>query len=727
MTSALYSITAHEIADLVLATLAFVPVAVCPGYLVAWLANLHGFRQRTWVERLFWSIPLSLAVSTIASVLIGRFLSLTAASWFFAVCAVVWLAAIYSELFPRHRSGIRFAFGLRPLGGRALAWALAWVVFAILMFVDVESRQRLFMSVMLFDHGFRVNWIDAVLRSGVPPANSLYFYHHATPMRTYYFWYVLCAAIARMTRLPARAVLDASCIWSGFALAALIGLYLKHFLEVGSRLRRQFLICMFLLLVTGLDILVILWEIFILHLPLRGDIEWWSWGEITSWIDSLLWVPHHIAGLVGCMLAFLLAWMAVKQSSRGRIVSVAVIACAMASAFGLSIYVAFGFFLVMLVWGTWQLAIERAPRPVLPLVAGGFFAAILLIPYLWELTHTASAGMDGSTVFSFAVRQMFDPGWLLAWSPLRHIGEAHPIRAVNFANLILLIPGYVVELGFYLLVLLIYLAPAWRGRARLDAPRRSLLVIAVATLPFITFLRSWVLQSNDFGWRAALLMQFPLLLFASDLLAGRSASRVGGRTPEPSALLFHVDSRLLQWLGCITLAIGLATTAGQAFLLRLLFPIAEAHPQLARDVNASRLSHTAYISFLGYAKLDASISRDAIVQYNPAEPWPYNVALNMREIGRQTAMFSDQLDCGSVWGGDPVGCKAMRREVDALYAGATAQQARATCARYGIGYLVARVYDPAWYDRNGWVWSLKPVVADPDFRALDCRDEGAHE
>jgi hypothetical protein len=668
-------------------------------------------------------VPLSLAVSTIASVLIGRFLSLTAASWFFALCAVVWLAVICLELFSRRRTGSRIAFGWRPFGGRALGWAIAWIVVAILMFVDVESHGRLFMSVMLFDHGFRVNWIEAVLRTGVPPANSLYFYQHATPMRTYYFWYVLCAAVARMTNLPPRAVLDASSVWAGFSLAALLGLYLKHFLQVGSRLRKQFLLCIFLLLVTGLDILVILWEVFVLHMPLRGDIEWWSWGEITSWLDSLLWVPHHIAGLVGCMLAFLLAWMAGKQGSRGRAVSIALIACAMASAFGSSIYVALGFFAVMLVWGTWQLAIERTPRPALRLVAGGFFAAILLIPYLWELTHTASGEMEGSTVFSFAVRQMFDPARLLAWAPIRHMAQAHPIRALNIANLILLVPGYVVELGFYLLVLLICLVPGWRGKVRLDAPRRSLLVIVVATLPLITFIRSWVLQSNDFGWRAALLLQFPLLLFASDLLMGWSAARSGRRSTETSATLPRVDSRLLQWLGCITLAIGLATTAGQAFLLRFMFPLVEAYPRLEPGLDAGRLSRTAYISFLGYAKLDASIPRDSIVQYNPAEPWPYNVALNMREIGRQTAMFSDQLDCGSVWGGDPAACKPMGRDIDALYAAATAQQARETCARYGIGYLVARVDDPAWYDKNGWVWNLKPVVADPDFRALECGAE----
>ena len=44
------------------------------------------------------------------------------------------------------------------------------------------------------------------------------------------------------------------------------------------------------------------------------------------------------------------------------------------------------------------------------------------------------------------------------------LAAVHPLGAFNLARLILLIPGYAIELGFYLIVLLIYLVPAWRGR-----------------------------------------------------------------------------------------------------------------------------------------------------------------------------------------------------------------------------------------------------------------------
>ena len=77
--------------------------------------------------------------------------------------------------------------------------------------------------------------------------------------------------------------------------------------------------------------------------------------------------------------------------------------------------------------------------------------------------------------------------------------------------------------------------------------------------------------------------------------------------------------------------------------------------------------------------------------------------------------------CGAEFGGDVSGCPIIAAAIDALYRGATADQARDTCHQFGIQYLIARIYDPAWKDKNSWVWTLKPVVSDEEFRALDCK------
>ncbi len=698
---------------------AFLPATVCTGYLTAWFTDWHGFRGRSLVEQLFWSVPLSLGVSTIAAVLIAWFLSLGAVVAFLHASGIIWVALLGGEWGRTRRRGGRWPTGWRPLGGKALALALIWIAVAILSLVDWQRGHELFMSIATYDHASRVNWTESILRTGVPPANPAYWYMHAAPMRYYYFWNVVCAAVVQMSHLSTRAVFIASCVWAGFALAALIGLYLKHFLAAGARLRSQFLLCVALLMVTGLDICVNVWNLVYLHQPLPNDLEWWSASQITSWLDSLLWVPHHIASFVCCMFAFLLAWMEGEKNEHRSAASVVLIAFLLASAFGLSVYVAFGFFLVMLVWALWQVTIERKPRSALLMAAGGAGAALLLIPYLRELLTHSSTGLEGGSVFTFAVREMFPPDGLLATHLFESLAGHNASAARNMANLVLLVPGYVVELGFYLAILLIYLVPAWRGRTPLNAARRSLLVIAVTTLAMISVIRSSVLTSNDFGWRAALLLQFPLLLFGSEVLTGwKLAERKGSAAADMAGLPQNTP----HWLRSITalaLVIGVISTVCQVLLLRFDIPLNEARLQSVHDPDAGKLPHNAYISAVGYAQLDRSIPRDAIVQFNPAVE-PYWRSADLLGIDRQLAILHDQPYCGAELGGDPSGCPAMAGAIDSLFRGASAEQARAVCRQYGIQYLVTRMYDRAWSDGSGWVWRLKPVVQDPQFRVLEC-------
>lgn len=716
------TITVQQITDSLLAIPALLPAMICSGYLTAWVLNLHGFRQRSIVERLFWSVPISLAVSTIAAQLIGKFLSLSAVVVFFAAVAVLWLITIsweFSQI--RLNPGNQWRFGWHPLGGPALILACAWVAIAALSLVDFQNGHRLFMDVAMLDQSYRVNWTDAILHTGIPPANPLYWYHHSSTMHNYYAWYVVCAAVSRMAHLPTRAVLIAASIWAGFVLAALNGLYLKHFLCAGLRLRQQFLRSVTLIMVTGLDLCVILWNLFYLHLAPSDNLEAWSQNPVLSWLDTLLWSPHHIAGLACCMFAFLLAWMAGKDGERNRTASVVLIAAAAASAFSLSTYVAFAFFLVMLVWGLWEVIFERTMIRPLLLAAGGVGAAVLVSPFMWELNHTAykSEG-GGSSIFEFAIRQMLPPDGLLTLPPFQHFAAAHTTAAQNLAKLILLVPGYGIELGFYFAVLLIYMVPAWRGRKSLSAAQRSLLVIALATIPFASFIQSKILTLNDFGFRSVLLLQFPLLLLGSEVLMGWSLAESKNTVPADLKALPHSTPMWLRSIAAMALVIGATGTICQAFWFRAVAPIAEKLTGPAGDPKVRNLSHDLYISYVGYAKLNRVIPPEAIVQFNPSHPELFWTAADVLGIDHQTVISSDQPWCGSELGGNPSGCKEMGTAIDAIFDGESAEQARVTCQQYGIQYLVTRVYDPAWNDKNGWVWTLRPVVADEEFRALDC-------
>ena len=713
------NITAQQIIDSSLAIPAFVPATVCTGYSTAWFTNLHNFRQRSLVERLFWSLPLSCAVTPIASYLIGKYLSLTAVVVFLLATVVICAATLAWEIRQIRRTNGKWNIGWHPLGGKALGLAILWAIVTVLSLADIESDHKLFMNVAMSDQSARINWIESVIHTGVPPANPLYMDVHPAPMRNYYFWYVICAAVDAAAHLPVRAVLAASCVWSGFTLAALSGLYLKHFLRVGARLRKQYLCSIGLFAVTGLDICVVLWNLFYLHKPPPTDLDLWSKDPIFSWLNTLYWAPHHIAGLVCCMLAFLLSWMGATQRQHNPIANVALIALALSSAFGLSIYVAFAFFLVMVVWALWQIFVERMARAALLLAVGGAAAGVLLIPYLGELTHTSS-GMHGGSAFGLAVREMVPPGGLLTSGLLQPLTASHPLLALNIAKIALLPLGYSLELGFYLVVLLVYLVPTWRGNVPLTPEQRSLAFVALATLPFVTFIRSGVLTFNDFGFRGVLILQFSLLILASELFTGWRFTERNDHSSVDSASSCRITPQSLRSGAALALVIGVTGLCFQGFWSRFVTSLAEWRVSGTYDPKTLSFSHNAYISSVGYAQLDSSIPHDAVVQFNPSHREPFWIAADEVNVDHQIAIVSDRPWCGSEIGGDPRPCPAMAAAIDALYDGVSAEQARATCHQYGIQYLIARIYDPAWSDKNGWVWTLKPVVSQNEFRALDC-------
>ena len=372
----------------------------------------------------------------------------------------------------------------------------------------------------------------------------------------------------------------------------------------------------------------------------------------------------------------------------------------------------------MLAWGIWQIAVERRPRPPLLLAAGGLLATILLVPFLWELTHSTSK-MQGGRVFGFFIREMIPPDGLLT-SPLFHnIVAGHYAAARVFVDLLLLAPSYAIELGFSFLVLLIYLVPAWRGRKKLTPEQRALVFMAVVTLAIISFIRSWVLNYNDFGWRVALLAQFPLLLLSSEVLTSWSLAKEKGTASEGFKSLPFNTPRWVRSITALALFPGILGTLYLGFMFRFHVPLVA---MMNVDPEASRLSHNAYISNIGYAQLDRVIPRDAVVQFNPVvRPVPFWASVDLVGVNHQIAIETEKPWCGSELGGDPSGCAVMAPAIGAIYEGGTVEQARTICREHGIQYLVARIYDPVWNERQSWVWRLPLVVTNEEFRALDCR------
>ena len=663
------------------ALVGFAFILFAPGYLVAISLDLFGFRKRSLLERIAWAIGLSFAISPIIGILLARTTSLEVAQIFFdgcAVAALILFVAGYREI------SVRF--------DRDIVALLLFLTFGIAVIlaslVDLQQENRLYLSVSVLDQAFRVAFTNGIAHTGIPPLNPLYHPGAAAAMRYYYFWYAICAVCMKIAHVSARQALMASSCWAGLGLVAMIALYSRHFLEVRDRLHRFILVAVLLLTITGLDILPSFYDIFVKH-DFGGDVEWWSGDQVTSWFDTILWVPHHTAALLSCLVAFLLVWKTrTAPATRDRIVATILAGAAAASAFGLSIYVAAGFAMLMALWSV-ELVVRQRDTPTALRSAGTVaVATLLLIPYLREMLGSHSGTAGGSSagaghLFQFGVRKIIDPSFITQLPALASVNSRHPILLDQAIRLVLLPPGYVLELGFFGLILIL----AMRARKSLTPEYALAVWLSLAGVILVSFVRSAVIGNNDFGYRVALIPCFFLLLLAADRMT--SAGSKG-------------------WLSMLLL-VGLAGTGFQALMLRVYLPM-----HVAAGMRGFKgLPEATYNARSEYGRVADLIPDDAIIQANMVDPANYFNVINM--LYSERAMATDGApDCGAVFGGDPEGCRQTQKAIVDIFAApaASASEVRARCKALGIGYLAAVPSDPAWQDSSGWVWTLPPVVRD---------------
>ena len=203
------------------------------------------------------------------------------------------------------------------------------------------------------DHVKHVTATWAIADAGTPPYNPTFF----TPnghAAYYYFFYNLTAVVAKLgawVALDARAAAFASTIIMGPALFAL-ALVLYHQSNVGEAAgapspKPLWPFVLALLLATGVDILPVS---FIGLISGDWPVAYEQWNdEVTSWLDSVLWVPHHVAGLIACMAGFV-ALSSGREQRTFDARRILFAALAFASCAGLSIYLAF---VAALIAGLW--------------------------------------------------------------------------------------------------------------------------------------------------------------------------------------------------------------------------------------------------------------------------------------------------------------------------------------------------------------------------------------
>lgn len=666
-----------------------------PGYVLGWAANLFAFRQMSWPHRLLWAIAYSFALTPILSYWAGKYAGLNAVCGILLALTIAAAALIAGERPTLHR---------RPLLITATATLLG-SAFIFLMLADLQIGHKLYFSVVEFDQSYRVAFTQSVLRSGVPPANPLYFAGGPQPMRYYYVWYVVCAVVAKLAHVSARQAFFASSAWAGIGLVAITALFTKHFSTATSNAKRRATIAVALLAVTGADLLPSIGAL--CAGAFNGDMEWWSVDQISSWQDSILWVPHHTAALIACLVAILLVRKAQLESGN-RVLLGILAGTAFASAFGMSVYLAAG---TAILFAAWLLHLLLHRRPLrawaLNTTSLSVTALCLLAPLLREFLSAAPASSRStqtSHVLQLGLREMIYAQPLAGIRPFRWFG--HPAADI-LAKLLLLPVGLALELGVYAVTLWIVV----RRRTLPSDENRSLtLFLALTGLVIVCCVRSTVIGNNDFGYRAAMLPQFFLLLLTAELLT------------DGWPQLASSQKRILTTF----LVLGFAGTLYQAVVLRTYLPIEE-------HVHASGFAQLPEHLFQAHEALTTfqqTAPPDAVWQFNPFPP-PQAPGNNVvqRYIyfdralliygGRQT--LNAEPACAAEFGGDTRPCAAIMDATAALYAATTtAAQARTYCRHFGVGYLAASDTDAPWATRESWVWTLPVVAEQPAFRIVRC-------
>ena len=663
--------TGADIEGTVAAFALFGLVMVVPGYVAGSLLSIFSFARRTLAARMAISICLSVATVPILTYL-----------WWPA-CALTWCA------FP-----VVLIRGAKPKRGRlskgrvaVLAIVAGWVVIGTACLVDLQIGNRLYVPITSFDYMLRTAITSAVERTGVPPLNPYFYAGHGFILRYHYFWYMLCGLVGRMGRpfVTARIAVIAGTLWSGIALVSVVALY-TH-LSGGRKPDRRMLIAVGLLSVTGLDIVPLAIR-FLLSGRFDASSEWWN-EPVLSWVNSVFWQPHSIAAMVACITGLLAIREAGQHAGwRARIPGVVIGGAAVASAFGLSIYVTFVFVIFLVVWLAFlTLRGQRVESGVI--CAAGVVALAMSIPYLLELTRgltgTGSGGIGTSATLpiQFAVRSFYFAEAL--------VGPGSSWRT-TLANTLSLPLNYFLEFGFFFVVGF----RQWKKGG--DACGTALLVTSILVS---TFLRSNSIANNDLGWRGVVFAQFVLLIWASKLWDDG---------------LFLSRRRAFSAVG-VMLTLGLAATVYDVTMLRI-------YPLLLDSLNIPRYHWLAPDHHLGertyalrevYERLGRELPENAIVQQNPnAIPGDLFYGLY---ADRQTAVETPS--CGVVFGGDASLCESVLTPVREVFE--RADNPDPVCRQLSISALIVKDTDGVWSDKTSWVWRKTPLIGNSYARAFLCQ------
>jgi hypothetical protein len=556
------------------------------------------------------------------------------------------------------------------------AWAVFWILGATTVLIDWPAGSGFAHSFLVIDYVKHAAATWSVAQTGTPPWNPTYF----EPGRRavyYYFFYTLTAVVNILggpIGVEARHAAYAGSIAVGFALFALVyQVWRRAGTDEAASVKGASWSAGFgmlvLLLTTGLDILPVL-----AFAGVSGgrvwfkETEWWE-DQVTSWLDSTLYVPHHVAALCAAFVAFIALARAIPVRPEHRRILLALLA--FASMAGLSIYVAIGAAFVAAIWLIVLLCARRFADGARLLLAGTG-AIILAAPWLATLLPLLS--VDGPP--PIAIR-LLGPAWLDT------LFESDTGRSL--ARAIAMPFFYAIEFGIFGLGAFAF----WRkaGRRGFATDLGQLLAIGTATSLIIgSFLRSTILN-NDLGWRVMLFAQIATFVWT---LSAARAGALAGRGA------FAATARACLILGYVTIAYAVV--------------------QIRWNPPQDSLEQaTLGDEIAAWSWLDAHLPEGAAVQSQPDVERAYSYGL----YGRFPTPVSDHHN-GRLFGASRSAVEARIADIAPIYSDPAMSYAdvlRIT-APYGISALVVTALDPVFADPKSWTANVPASYSNPHVRVF---------
>ena len=608
--------TLQDLGGIVLATIVFPIIFLCPGYVIGWLLLVFDFRNRLPITRHLMGIVLSNAISPILLFLLYRFTSAEIALGVLFLFLASYLVLIGKEFVQRVNPSQKLPEDTKKHQKIAVCLVMTGALISIGLLVDIQFQDRLYFSTASYDLTTRVAVVDAITRTGVPPINPGYFPGHPVQLNyLYYFWYILASVVDRLggEYISAYHAMIASIIWCGISLAATLGVYLKlRNFATGADIRKMVVIALQLILVSGLDFLPVtafslVTKTLFGRLPYDGRLEGWDTpAPIMSWVNAIHWVPHHVTAALACLLAILLLIYYKDGSTRQKIISAMLMGCAFASAFGLSVWV---MITMAVFWVVWMIAtvLRKAERShVKRMLLAGIVGLMLISPFIMGILDSTASSDTGVLPVSFYVRPFIASSILGLSSRVLY----------RIVNLFLLPLNYFFELGLFFVMAIAWLRTYSRSTQDCIAYSTAEVILVTTSTVFLSFFYSTIIVINDLGIRGWLPVQFVLIVWMVDLIYKKMKNKV---FVFPSIFNTDTQSSRLNGVLRLMLVIGVLTSALEAVNLRAWSILVDRNMvgfpnDLSPDTN---LGERTYSARLAYDFIHDHIPEEMIIQNNP--------------------------------------------------------------------------------------------------------------